>query len=343
MLNDKLKVGIAGYGVVGKRRKKYIDQNPHLKTICVSDISFSKTGELENGLYSFNNYKDLFQKDIDVLFVSLPNYLASEATILGLENNCHVFCEKPPARTVEEINQVIKFEKKHPALKLKYGFNHRYHDSVKEAKNIIESNKFGPILSIRGMYGKSSIIPFSGGWRSEKKFSGGGVLLDQGIHMCDLIRLFTGDYDEIHSFISNEYWKHDVEDNAFALMRNKKGQVAMLHSTATQWQHRFRIEIILKEALLELTGILSGTKSYGSENLTIVEREHGEPTGSQSKINKNYLQDNSWKEEVDEFAECIINNNPVINGTSKDALAVMEMIFKIYQADEAWWKFINKN
>jgi len=279
---------------------------------------------------------------MDLLFVSLPNYLAAEATIKGLEHGCHVFCEKPPARTVEEVKDVIRIQEKNPDLKLKYGFNHRYHDSVKEAKQIIDSNKFGPILSIRGMYGKSSIIPFSGGWRSEKKFAGGGILMDQGIHMVDLIRLFIGDFDEIHSFISNKYWKHDVEDNAFALLRNKNGQVAMLHSTATQWQHQFRIEIILKNALLELTGILSGTKSYGSENLTIIERLSDEPTGSQNKITKNYLYDNSWKEEIDEFADSIVHNRPIIDGTSEDALRVMEMILKIYKADKIWWKFYNQ-
>ena len=343
MKKNKLNVGIAGYGVVGKRRRIYIDQNPYLETVCVSDINFSNSGQLEDGVDFFTNYKDLFQKEIDVLFVSLPNYLASEATIKGLEYGCHVFCEKPPAKTVAEVEQVIKIEQKHPELKLKYGFNHRYHDSVKETKSIIDSNKFGPILSIRAMYGKSSIIPFSGGWRSEKKYAGGGILLDQGIHMCDLIRLFTGDYDEIHSFISNDYWKHDVEDNAFAMMRNKKGQVAMLHSTATQWQHRFRIEVILKEALLELTGILSGTKSYGSEKLTIIERVGDEPTGSQNKTTKNYLYDNSWKEEIDEFADCIVSNRPINNGTSEDALIVMEMIFKIYQADKTWWKNFYQN
>ena len=89
---------------------------------------------------------------------------------------------------------MIEVEEKDPELKLKQGFKHRYHDSVKEAKRIIDSNNFGPVHSVRAMYGKSSIIPFSGGWRSEKKFSGGGILMDQGIHMCDLIRLFSGDF-----------------------------------------------------------------------------------------------------------------------------------------------------
>jgi len=342
-MNSKLKVGIAGYGVVGKRRRLYIDQNPFLKTVCVSDISLTDDNNLTDEIEYLNDFKKLYEKDLDVLFVSLPNYLAAEATIKGLEHGCHVFCEKPPARTVAEIEKVIEVEQKYPKLKLKYGFNHRYHDSVKEAKKIIDSKSFGPVHSIRAMYGKSSIIPFSGGWRSEKRFSGGGILMDQGIHMVDLIRLFSGDYDEIHSFISNEYWKHDVEDNAFALLRNKNGQVAMLHSTATQWQHRFRIEIILTNALLELTGILSGTKSYGSENLTIIEKLDNEPTGSQNKTTKIFLDDNSWKEEIDEFTDCIINNTPINDGTSEDALKVMEMIFKIYKADKTWWNKFNND
>jgi len=343
MINKKLKVGIAGYGIVGKRRRIHIDKNPYMETVCVSDITFSDSGKFQDGVEYFTNYKHLFQKEMDVLFVSLPNYLAAEATIEGLEHDCHVFCEKPPARTVAEVEKVIEVEEKYPELKLKYGFNHRYHDSVKEAKDIIDSMKFGSVHSIRAMYGKSSIIPFSGQWRSEKKFAGGGILMDQGIHMCDLIRLFSGDYDEIYSFISNEYWNYDVEDNAFALMRNKNGHVAMLHSTATQWQHRFRIEVILRNALLELTGILSGTKSYGSENLTIIERVDDEPTGSQNKTTKNYLYDNSWKDEIDEFADCIVKNKPITNGNSKDALKVMQMIFKIYKADKKWWEFFNQN
>ena len=337
------KVGIIGYGVVGKRRREYIDLNPNLRTLYVSDINFEGDGKFPDGVKYFNDYRKIFDQNIDAIFVSLPNYLAAEATIKSLEHGCHVFCEKPPAKTVAEVEKVIEVEEKYPDLKLKYGFNHRYHDSVKEAKQIIESNKYGPVHSIRAMYGKSSIIPFSGGWRSERKFSGGGILMDQGIHMCDLIRLFSGDYDEIYSCISNDYWKHDVEDNVFALMRNKNGQAAMLHSTATQWQHQFRIEIILKDALLELTGILSGTKSYGSENLTIIERVDDELTGSQNKKTKNYLHDNSWKEEIDEFSDCIVNNEPIKNGTSEDALKVMEMVFKIYKADKKWWKYFNQN
>ena len=338
-MNKILKVGIIGYGVVGKRRRKYIDLNPQLRTCFISDIALIDHYNQSEGVKYFKNYKDLFKNNVDVIFVSLPNYLAANVVIIALEHGCNVFCEKPPSRTVEELKVVVECSIKRPHLKLKYGFNHRYHDSVKKATDIINSNLYGDVVSFRGIYGKSSIIPFGTGWRSEKKYSGGGILLDQGIHMLDLIQYFSGQYNEIHSFISNEYWNHNVEDNAFVLMRNKAGQIAILHSTATQWQHRFRLEIILKEGLLELSGILSGSKSYGAETLKVIERLDGQSSGAQEEKVYNFLEDNSWRDEIDEFADCIINDKPVKNGTSIEALNVMEMISKIYQADKNWWKF----
>jgi len=270
--------------------------------------------------------------------VSLPNYLAAAATITGLEKGLHVFCEKPPGRSVQDIRDVIKVEAENPGLKLKYGFNHRYHASVAEAKEIIDSQKYGEIINIRGIYGKSNIIPFDTGWRSERKYAGGGILLDQGIHMLDMIRYFAGDFEEIKSFVSNDYWQHDVEDNAYAIMRNKSGCVAMIHSTATQWQHKFRLEITLRDALLELTGILSGSKSYGEEKLKIVPRNDGSDIGSFYEITNSYLEDNSWRDEINEFADIIIRNKCVDNGNSSDALNVMEMVYRIYCADQSWQK-----
>jgi|TARA_Y100000310_G_C20687971_1_gene820298 predicted dehydrogenase len=365
-----LKVGIAGCGVVGNKRRNCVDQHPNMKTVAVCDIRFREDATmvagaisnydysslekrnldtfhdsiLQDGVHYYNNYKELLKnQSMDVLIVCLPNYLASEVTIAGLESGLHVFCEKPPARTVEEVKKVIKCSKKYPHLKLKYGFNHRYHKSVKKAKAIIDSAEYGEVINLRGIYGKSRIIPFSGGWRSQRKYAGGGILLDQGIHMLDMIRYFSGDFDEIKSFVSNNYWKHDVEDNAFAIMRNEKGCIASLHSTSTQWQHRFRLEITLRDALIELSGILSGSKSYGEEKLKIIPRKDESITGSQDIIVYSFLDDYSWKEEVNEFVDCILNDKPIENGTSYEALKIMEMIFSIYKSDKAWWGYFNKN
>lgn len=336
LTGSPFRVGIAGYGVVGKRRRQFIDANPHFTTVAVSDITFGRSGTSPDGVDFCDSWEKILELELDVLFVCLPNDLAPIATIGALERGMHVFCEKPPGRTVEDIRQVIRSEQAHPGLKLKYGFNHRYHDSVRDAKDIIDSGRYGDVINLRGIYGKSTIIPFSGGWRSQRAIAGGGILLDQGIHMLDMIRLFCGNFEEIYSCVSNDYWHHDVEDNAYALMRNAKGVVAMLHSTATQWRHKFRLEITLRDALLELTGILSGSKSYGEEKLTIVERNDGTVNGSFSEATTLYLDDHSWKDEIDEFAEVIVEQRPVVSGTSLDALHVMEMVYRIYSADPTW-------
>jgi len=328
-------VGIAGYGVVGKRRRQYIDQHPGLKTIAVCDQSFSKSDIMPDRARCMPDYHQLLDEPLDVLFVSLPNYLAAEVTIAGLERGLHVFCEKPPGRDVSDIESVIKTEKKHPTCILKYGFNHRYHDSVREALRIVQSGEFGRVLNVRGIYGKSKIVPFVGEWRAERKYAGGGILLDQGIHMVDLIRLFCGEFEEVKSFISNDYWHFDVEDNAFALMRNANGQIAMLHSSATQWEHRFQMHVALTEGYLELRGILSGTKSYGEEQLIVGKRSDSH-TGALEKETITYLEDNSWRDEIYDFADAIVNGEKIKFGNSKDALETMKLVYRIYHADRAW-------
>jgi predicted dehydrogenase len=329
------RVGIAGYGIVGRRRQLYIDAQPAMETVAVCDQTFDGDGELPGGVKYFQSYARLLEQPLDALFVCMPNYMAAEVTAAGLERGLHVFCEKPPSVTVGEMAAVVATEARHPGLVLKYGFNHRYHESVREALKRVRSGELGTIVNVRGVYGKSRVVPFSGGWRAERQYAGGGILLDQGVHMLDLMRLFCGDFVEVKSFLSNDFWKHDVEDNAYALMKDAAGRIAMLHSSATQWQHRFVMEIALTEGYLELRGILSGTKSYGQERLIVGRREEAS-TGSASETVITYLDDNSWADEVAEFARAISGEAPIAAGRSSDALAIMKLVYAIYRADPAW-------
>ena len=84
--------------------------------------------------------------------------------------------------------------------------------------------------------------------------------------MVDLMRLFAGDFTDIYSFISNNHWGFDVEDNAYALMKTKEGIIGMLNSSATQWRHRFNLDINLEKGSVILSGILSGSKNYMRRN-----------------------------------------------------------------------------
>lgn len=343
---NKLRVGIAGYGIVGKRRHQFIAEHPALAVTALCEQTFPEDFAGLPGVEYFRSYQQLLQTDLDILFVCLPNNIAAEVTIAALEKGLHVFCEKPPGMDVADIRRVIEVEARHSKSKLKYGFNHRYHDSVREALRIIQSGDLGEVINLRGVYGKSRVIPFSGGWRSKRELAGGGILLDQGIHMLDLMRLFCGEFEEVKSFISNDFWKHNVEDNAYALLKDKKGRVAMLNSSATQWQHKFNLEISLTQGYIELHGILSGSKSYGEERIVIGKRDEDSDNGQmESKVIK-FLQDNSWKDEIFEFADAVISDKPIESGNSNDALETMKLVYNIYFNDPEWrdrFNIINPN
>ena len=332
-----LNVGIAGYGVVGKRRKFCIDINPNMEVKAICDKDFNNSNNVLNGVKCYNSYLKLLNEDIDVLFVCMTNDMTTEVTIAGLQKGIHVFCEKPPARSVEELLKVIEYEKRNPKLKLMYGFNHRYHESVKDALSMIQSEELGKLINLRGVYGKSKLITFNQpDWRTKREISGGGVLLDQGIHMVDLMRLFGGEFSKVYSFVTNNYWKYDVEDNAYALMQTPEGVIAMLNSSATQWRHRFNLDMNLERGSLILGGIITGTKSYGAETLTIIHADPDHDGGDPKEQTIRYNKDSSWEEEVDLFSEFIIKDKPVNKGNSNEALKTMKLIFKIYHSDEKW-------
>ncbi|CCQ75480.1 Gfo/Idh/MocA family protein [Magnetospira sp. QH-2] len=337
-MSGKLNVGIAGYGIVGRRRREVIDARSDMHTVAVCDQTMDGEGVYEDGVRHYTTFERLLEAepDLDILFVCLSNDVNPAATIGGLEHGLHVFCEKPPGRDVADIVRVMDVEKKYPDLRLQYGFNHRYHDSVRDALTLVQSGELGRVINLRGVYGKSQLITFNQtSWRTQRDLAGGGVLLDQGIHMVDLLRLFAGEFTDIHSFVDNGYWGHDVEDNAYALMRTDDGIVAMVHSSATQWRHRFNLEITLQKGSVTLSGILSGSKSYGTETLTVA-RVGDDDRGDPREETIRYNRDPSWTDEVAEFAAAITEKRPVANGSSHDALKTMELVYGIYCADPEW-------
>jgi predicted dehydrogenase len=345
--SNKIKVAILGYGVVGKKRHDSMLHAMSYDIVAISDKGF-KTHKKPPGkhIQYFDDFNELLDSvpNLDAVFISLPNKFAAKATIKAIKKKLHVFCEKPPARNVRELLQVRSaLYKSAKRLKLMYGFNHRYHHSVTSAKALIDSKKFGKIINMRGVYGKSQLITFNQtDWRTKREESGGGVLLDQGIHMLDLMVFFSGEFNQVHSFVSNSFWNHDVEDNAFILMKSKSGIVSQLHSSATEWRHKFNLEINLEKGSIILSGILSGSKSYGDEKLIIItakpNEDNGQPLEQVNKFNK----DPSWDTEVKTFSESILKNKIIKSGTIDQALYIMRLIEKIYNSDPAWKKNLSK-
>lgn len=336
---SKIKVGIVGFGKMGRIRKEVIESNPDLVLRSACDVNAQGQNEPLSCEF-YECYQDLLATDIDAVFVCTPNRFAPEIAIAALNSRKHVFCEKPPGRNLSDIRDIVKAEQQNKGLKLKFGFNHRYHGAVVQAKSLVDGGSLGEVLWMRGIYGKSGAADFESSWRSNREIAGGGILLDQGIHMVDLFRLFCGDFHEVKSFITNSFWKIDVEDNAFALLRNRRAQVAMLHSSSTHWKHTFSLDIFLERGYLTISGILSSTRSYGQgEKLIVATRQfenEGHALGNPREEITYFDRDLSWQLEVEDFVDCVKNDKKVCVGSSKDALKAMELVHKIYHADTKW-------
>jgi len=333
----KIKIGIAGYGIVGAKRQACIEKHKDVEIVAICDRNKSVAKSLNKNIKFYKSYKNLLKEKLDCIFVCMPNDVAPKVTIEALKHGLSVFCEKPPGRSVQDIIDVINAQSSKPATKLMYGFNHRYHESVLEAQRIVKTKKLGHVINLKGTYGKSKLITFNQpDWRTKRDVAGGGVLLDQGIHMLDLMRLFGGEFKEVYSFVDNNYWGYDVEDNAYALMKTKTGIVGFIHSSATQWRHRFNLEINLQHGSIILGGILSGTKSYGAETLTVVEADPDNDRGDPKEKMIRYNKDPSWNLEVDHFIDSIKKSRQIKKGSPKDALATMKLVNRIYYADKDW-------
>ena len=331
-----LKVGIVGYGKVGKIRHECIKNHPHLDLIGICDIDLKVCKDFGEAYYS--HYKKLLNKNPDIIFVCTYNSSIPEITIEAISRGIHVFSEKPPGRTLGDVSAIREIAMRNPEVKVKFGFNHRYHQGVIEAKAIVDSGRLGKVLWMRGVYGKAGGPDYDNNWRNKKELSGGGILIDQGVHMLDLFRYFSGEYDEIKSFIGNSFWQVEVEDNVFAILRNSvTGQTAMIHSSATQWRHKFLLEIYMEKGYLEIDGILSSTQTYGRETLKVARclyEENGYPLPNPQENMTYYDKDNSWADEVNDFVKCIIEEKSISSGGIEDALKTMDLIQRIYNDDK---------
>lgn len=333
-MTKPIKCGIVGLGKMGSIREKTIRDN--VETILISGTDPNPPTNGFKAIEFLPDYRAVINSGVDAVFVCTPNRFIPEVTVAALDAGKHVFCEKPPGINMSGIEEIMEAEKRNPGLILKIGFNHRYHFGIMEAKKIVDSGKYGKILWMRGIYGKAEGSGGPNEWRHNPTFAGGGILFDQGIHVIDLFRHFMGEFTEIKSMCTTAYWDFPLEDNAFALLRNDKGQIAMIHSSYTQWKHRFTLEIFMEDGYVIVEGMPSGTRSYRDEWIIQGRKHTGFAIGNPPEESTFCNTDPSWELELKEFIDCIKYGTPVSNGTSLDAYETMRLVFGIYKADKSF-------
>ena len=130
------------------------------------------------------------------------------------------------------------------------------------------------------------------------------------------------------------FWDIALEDNAFALLRGDTGKIAMLHSSFTQWKHKFSLEICMRDGYVTVEGMPSSTRSYRDEWISHGQRHTGYAIGNPHEQSTFCNTDPSWELELAEFVDCVRSGKPIQNGNTQDGYEVMRLVFGIYDADE---------
>jgi predicted dehydrogenase len=319
-------VGIVGCGLIGKKRANALGAGGRL--VACADIDVGRAESLARGSDAkvFSDWRELVcLPEVDIVIVATLHDSLASITLAAVEAGKHVLVEKPAARSANELKSVTTVAEE-KGVKVRVGFNHRYHRSLCKAKEIFDSGALGELMFIRARYGHGGRIGYDKEWRAKPEISGGGELIDQGVHLIDLSRWFLGDFNEIQGEAHTYYWDMPVDDNAFMLLKTEKKQSAFLHVSCTEWKNLFSMEIYGRDGKLDLSG-LGG--SYGVEKLTWYKMlpEMGPP----ETISWEYpMGDNSWTVEIAEFYEDIRLNRAPAAGLS-DAYAALKITDKIYK------------
>jgi predicted dehydrogenase len=320
-----MRIAIIGCGLIGNKRAKSLGN--HTLTVC-ADATLNRAislAELHPGCVAFQDWAQAVARDdVDAVIVATTNDSLAQVTLAAVAAGKHVLIEKPAARKVAELEPVLDAVREAGVI-AKVGFNHRFHTAILKAREIVDSGELGPLMFVRGRYGHGGRLGMDREWRGNPEISGGGEMLDQGVHLIDLSRWFLGDFPQVHGHIATFFWDWAVEDNGFAMLRTVSGQVAWLHASCTEWKNLFSFEIYGRVGKLHVQG-LGG--SYGIERLAWYRMlpQMGPP---ETSIWEYPGDDPSWKNEFDHFIECIEQKkNPL--GDLRDALEALRIVEKIY-------------
>jgi predicted dehydrogenase len=323
-----MRVGLIGAGRQGFRRANAI-KNTEDKLVIIADINLNAAKSLAYDMKceATLNWKEVVKrKDIDIVVVTTPNHLHAPISITALKNGKHVLCEKPLARTPEEAKKIVDIAMK-TKMKLKCGFTLRHHPGIRQARKWFDENRIGELMFLRCYYGMCGRMGYERDWRANREISGGGELLDQGIHALDLFRWFAGDFSQVIGFTATTFWNTPVEDNAFVLLRTDKGQIASLQASWTQWKNLFLFEIYGRDGYIIVEG-LGG--SYGTERAMLGKRSFSEP------FTENIVEfrggDVSWLEEWREFVAAIKEDREPL-GNGSDGLEALRLVHAAYESN----------
>jgi predicted dehydrogenase len=319
-------VVILGCGLIGAKRAKALGT---ARLVACGDLNFKRAQSLASGYPGCEAYSDwqaaVRRDDADIIIVATTNDSLAAITLEAARLGKHVLVEKPAARCAAELEPVI-LAAQQTGAKVRVGFNHRYHPALQKAHELYRAGELGELMFIRGRYGHGGRVGYDKEWRANPALSGGGELIDQGVHLIDLSRWFLGDFTNVTGFAATYFWDMPVDDNGFMLLRTAQQQTAFLQVSCTEWKNLFSLEIYGKNAKIHVEG-LGG--SYGVERLAFYKMlpQMGPPDTTVWEYPRG---DQSWELEFAEFLEDIRLGREPAAGL-KDAHAALQIVESIYK------------
>jgi predicted dehydrogenase len=321
-----MKVGIIGCGLIGAKRSVAL-AGAQLVACADKDLARAKAlaGKFPGVRCSANPDEVASAADVDIVIVATPHDSLASLTLQAIRAGKHVLVEKPAARSAAELEPVATEAQRLGRL-VRVGFNHRYHRAFRKARELVTSGALGPLMFLRARYGHGGRLGYEKEWRAIPEISGGGELIDQGVHLIDLSRMFLGNFSDVQGHAGTFFWKMPVDDNAFLMLRTPSGQVAWLHASASEWKNTFSMEIYGRDGKLQIDG-LGG--SYGTERLTFFRMlpEMGPPETTAWEFP---MADDSWAVEFAEFLKDIQQGRQP-DPNLDDAVAALRVVASIYK------------
>jgi len=318
-------IALIGCGRVGAKRAAHLGGARLAHCVDLDPERAAQLAAVGRGCTCGSDWREpLARADIDAIILATPPDVQAQLLRSAITAGKHVLVEKPAARHAQELAGLPQLAAQHGVC-VRVGFNHRYHRAFQQARRLVDSGALGPLMYLRARYGHGGRAGYASEWRAQPQRSGGGELIDQGVHLIDLARWFLGEFHEIDGFAHTYFWDMPVEDNGFMLLKTSARQVAFLHASCTEWKNTFCWELLGRDGKLQVDG-LGG--SYGVERLTWYRMlpEMGPP---ETTIWEYPMPDDSWTLEMAEFLEDVRRGREPVPGLA-DAMAALVVVGRIY-------------
>ena len=348
---QKLKVGIVGIGGIGKGAHLpawVVNDDVEVVALCdIIEERAMKAAEEYEIEYVFKDYNTLINKEeIDIVDICTPNYLHSTIAVKALEKGKHVFCEKPDAINIEEVLKMKKASEDSGKL-LMVMRNNRFLDTSQYLKSYIEQGHMGEIYAAKCGWVRRRGIPGKGGWFTTKEQSGGGPLIDLGVHMIDLAIWLMGNptpvsvvgstyckFAEDDTLADSEHAKFgDVkEDGIFNVEDLAMGFIKFDNGACLSIEFSWASNIEREGRYIEFMGTKMGSRWHSSDNVL---KLFGEANGSTVDIlpNIEIREKSGHRRNIDHFVECVLGNaNPIF--MPQQGVDMIKILGAIYKSAE---------